>query len=59
LRNQRHVVSREMLARDVWKKKGRHAPLDDVIDVHLARLRGKVDGSWVRGARRALVISRP
>jgi len=26
-RNQRHVVSREMLARDVWKKKGRHAPL--------------------------------
>ena len=44
LRNEGHVVSREMLARDVWTKVGRNAPLANVIDVHLARLRGKVDG---------------
>ena len=43
LRNQGHVVSREMLARDVWKEVGRQTPLDNVIDVHVARLRGKVD----------------
>jgi len=43
LRHQGHVVSREMLARDVWKEVGRHTPLDNVIDVHVARLRGKVD----------------
>lgn len=43
VRHQGHVVSREMLARDVWKEAGRHTPLDNVIDVHVARLRGKVD----------------
>lgn len=43
VRHQGHVVSREMLARDVWKEPGRHTPLDNVIDVHVARLRGKVD----------------
>jgi DNA-binding response OmpR family regulator len=43
LRNQGRVVSREMLARDVWKGTGRHTPLDNVIDVHVARLRRKVD----------------
>jgi len=43
VRHQGHVVSREMLARDVWKEVGRHTPLDNVIDVHVARLRGKVD----------------
>jgi two-component system copper resistance phosphate regulon response regulator CusR len=42
-RNQGHVVSREMLARDVWREAGRQTPLDNVIDVHMARLRGKVD----------------
>jgi two-component system copper resistance phosphate regulon response regulator CusR len=36
------VVSREMLARDVWRQ-SRHTPLDNVIDVHVARLRRKVD----------------
>lgn len=40
--NQGRVVSREMLARDVWKEV-RHTPLDNVIDVHVARLRRKVD----------------
>jgi DNA-binding response OmpR family regulator len=43
LRNQGHVVSREMLARDVWREPGRQTPLDNVIDVHVARLRAKVD----------------
>jgi two-component system copper resistance phosphate regulon response regulator CusR len=46
LRNQGQVVSREMLARDVWTSAGRHKPLDNVIDVHLARLRRKVDGQF-------------
>ena len=37
------LVSREMLARDVWKETARGTPLDNVIDVHIARLRKKVD----------------
>jgi len=43
LRNQGHVVSREMLARDVWQETARATPLDNVIDVHIARLRRKID----------------
>jgi two-component system, OmpR family, copper resistance phosphate regulon response regulator CusR len=43
MRNRGHVVSREMLTREVWKETGRHTPLDNVIDVHVARLRRKVD----------------
>jgi two-component system copper resistance phosphate regulon response regulator CusR len=43
LRNQGRVVSREMLARDIWKEPARHTPLDNVIDVHMARLRRKID----------------
>jgi two-component system, OmpR family, copper resistance phosphate regulon response regulator CusR len=43
LRHQGHIVSREMLARDVWKERGRATSLDNVIDVHMARLRKKVD----------------
>jgi two-component system copper resistance phosphate regulon response regulator CusR len=43
LRNQERVVSREMLTRDVWKEPSRQTPLDNVIDVHIARLRRKVD----------------
>jgi two-component system copper resistance phosphate regulon response regulator CusR len=42
-RNKGRVVSREMLARDVWKEPGRPTPLDNVIDVHVARLRKKLD----------------
>ena len=37
------LVSREMLARDVWKETERCTPLDNVIDVHMARLRKRVD----------------
>ena len=43
LRHQGQVVSREMLAREVWKEPSRATPLDNVIDVHIARLRRKVD----------------
>ncbi len=43
IRNQGRVVSREMIARDVWMETARHTPLDNVIDVHIARLRRKVD----------------
>jgi DNA-binding response OmpR family regulator len=43
LRYQGQVVSRETLARDVWKETARTTPLDNVIDVHIARLRRKVD----------------
>jgi DNA-binding response OmpR family regulator len=43
LRHQRHVVSREMLSRDVWQEAGRSEPLDNVIDVHIARLRRKIE----------------
>ena len=32
-----------MLARDVWKVTARATPLDNVIDVTIARLRRKVD----------------
>jgi two-component system copper resistance phosphate regulon response regulator CusR len=42
-RNQGRVVSREMLARDVWEETSRATPLDNVIDVHIARLRRKID----------------
>jgi two-component system, OmpR family, copper resistance phosphate regulon response regulator CusR len=43
LRHEGLVVSREMLAQDVWKENARHTPLDNVIDVHLGRLRRKMD----------------
>jgi DNA-binding response OmpR family regulator len=43
VRNHGRVVSREMLARDVWKETARATPLDNVIDVHIARLRRKLD----------------
>ena len=43
LRHQGRVVSREMLARDVWQVAARATPLDNVIDVSVARLRRKID----------------
>ena len=45
MRYQGQVVSRETLARDVWKETARTTPLDNVIDVHIARLRRKVDAN--------------
>lgn len=47
-RNSNRVVSREMLARDVWKEIARATPLDNVIDVHVARLRKKLDDPFGR-----------
>jgi two-component system, OmpR family, copper resistance phosphate regulon response regulator CusR len=41
--NKCRVVSREMLARDVWKETGRHTPIDNVIDAQIVRLRRKLD----------------
>ena len=43
LRQQGRLVSREMLAREVWKEPRRATPLDNVIDVQMTRLRRKVD----------------
>ena len=43
MRHEGQVVSRESLARDVWKEPMRSTPLDNVMDVHIARLRRKVD----------------
>jgi DNA-binding response OmpR family regulator len=43
LRHQGHLVSREMLAREVWREPRRATPLDNVIDVQMTRLRRKVD----------------
>ncbi len=45
MRHESQVVSRESLARDVWKESTRTTPLDNVIDVHVARLRRKVDAN--------------
>jgi len=46
LQHQGQVVSREMIARDLWKETLRHTPLDNVIDVHMVRLRRKVDEGY-------------
>jgi two-component system copper resistance phosphate regulon response regulator CusR len=36
------VVSRGQIARDVWRENNRVVPIDNVIDVHVARLRRKI-----------------
>jgi len=43
MRHENQVVPRDTLARDVWKETSRGTPLNNVIDVHIARLRRKVD----------------
>ena len=48
VRHKGTLVSREMLARDVWGETERCTPLDNVIDVHMARVRKKVDASGQR-----------
>lgn len=37
------TISRDMIARDVWRIFSRATPLDNVIDVHISHLRAKVD----------------
>ena len=41
------VVSRESISHSVWQESGRSTTLDNVIDVHVARLRRKIEA---RGA---------
>lgn len=43
LQHQGIVVSRSMLVRNVWHTTGPMTPINNVIDVHMARLRRKVD----------------
>ncbi|MGH8237860.1 MAG: winged helix-turn-helix domain-containing protein, partial [Steroidobacteraceae bacterium] len=43
MRHADETVSRGMLMRDIWKDVERATPLDNVIDVHIARLRRKID----------------
>jgi two-component system, OmpR family, copper resistance phosphate regulon response regulator CusR len=45
MRHAQEIVSRDMLAREIWKDVERATPLDNVIDVHIARLRRKIDSS--------------
>ena len=46
--NKDRVVSREMLAREIWKEVARQTPLDNVIDAQMVRLRRKIDGQFER-----------
>ncbi len=46
VRHQESVVTREMIVRDIWKEPARVVPLDNVIDVHIARLRKKIDAAF-------------
>ena len=43
MRHEGHVVPRDLLASDVWQDTARSSTLDNVIDVHIARLRRKLD----------------
>lgn len=43
MRSAGEIVTREMLARDVWREPNRVTPLDNVIDVHITHLRRKID----------------
>lgn len=44
--NRGRTVSREMLAKDVWRETARFTPIDNVIDVQIARLRRKIDDPY-------------
>jgi len=41
--HQGQAVTRQMLAKEVWREPHRATPLDNVIDVHVAHLRKKID----------------
>ncbi len=43
LRHQGRFITRSMIARDIWQETTRATPMDNVIDVHMARLRRKID----------------
>jgi len=48
MRRAHGVVSRDTLAREVWKEVKRATPMDNVIDVHIGRLRKKIDQPGTR-----------
>lgn len=48
MRRAHSVVSRDMLTREIWKEVSRATPLDNVIDVHIGRLRKKIDRPGLR-----------
>ena len=48
LRNKGRMVSKEMLAREIWKITERATPIDNAIDVSIARLRRKLDDPFDR-----------
>ena len=43
MRHGGQAVTRKMLAEEVWRETHRATPLDNVIDVHFAHLRKKID----------------
>jgi len=43
MRHHGQTVTRPMLAKEVWREPNRATPLDNVIDVHVAHLRRKID----------------
>jgi DNA-binding response OmpR family regulator len=43
LKHEGHPVARRTIAREVWKETARADSLDNVIDVHVGRLRRKLD----------------
>lgn len=46
LRHRASTVTRAMIVRDIWREVPRAVPLDNVIDVHIARLRKKIDAGF-------------
>jgi two-component system, OmpR family, copper resistance phosphate regulon response regulator CusR len=42
-RHHGQTITRQMLAKDIWREPNRVTPLDNVIDVHIAHLRRKLD----------------
>lgn len=46
VRHHGQTVTRRMLAKDVWREPHRVTPLDNVIDVHIAHLRRKIDEGY-------------
>ena len=43
MRHEGRIVSRGMLAQRVWRDTARSTTLDNVIDVHMTRVRRKID----------------
>jgi len=48
LRHAEQTVSREMFTRDIWQQPSRDSTVDNLIDVHIARLRKRIDEPFPR-----------